>query len=86
MLPDVAEHGALDHHAMVEAKIVRMANQIATYFNSQPEVERAAGIASHINDFWEPRMRKHLFEIADQTAGQLNETVRQAMILVKRPT
>ena len=30
---------------MSHDKIVRMANQIATFFHSQPQAERAAGVA-----------------------------------------
>jgi formate dehydrogenase subunit delta len=41
-------------------KMVRMANQIAKFFASQPEVARVPGVANHINDFWEPRMRAAL--------------------------
>ncbi|MGG2474419.1 formate dehydrogenase subunit delta, partial [Rhizobium sp. BR5] len=31
-----------------------MANQIATFFLSQPEDIRVDGVATHINKFWEP--------------------------------
>ncbi|MDF1621081.1 formate dehydrogenase subunit delta [Pseudothioclava nitratireducens] len=41
-------------------KMVRMANQIAKFFASQPEAARVPGVANHINDFWEPRMRAAL--------------------------
>lgn len=41
-------------------KMVRMANQIAKFFASQPEAARVSGVANHINDFWEPRMRAAL--------------------------
>lgn len=42
-------------------KLVTMANQIASFFATDPD--RAAGVAStanHIQKFWEPRMRKEL--------------------------
>ena len=43
-------------------KIIRMANQIARFMESKPHAEEGlAGLASHINDFWEPRMRTKLF-------------------------
>lgn len=47
---------------MSPEKLIRMANQIATFFESQPEAAPAA-IAAHINDFWEPRMRAQLLAI-----------------------
>lgn len=46
----------------VDDKITRMANQIAAFMASRPEAEGIEGFAAHINDFWEPRMRKQLFE------------------------
>lgn len=41
-------------------KMVRMANQIATFFNSQPEADKAGKVADHLTDFWEPRMLDQL--------------------------
>lgn len=45
---------------MSPEKMVTMANQIATFFSSQPGDDRAQRVAGHINDFWEPRMRAQL--------------------------
>ncbi|MCC5993469.1 MAG: formate dehydrogenase subunit delta [Rhodobacteraceae bacterium] len=49
---------------MSPEKLVYMANQIATFFNSQPGDDQVARIAAHLGDFWEPRMidtlRAHL--------------------------
>ena len=41
-------------------KMVYMANQIATFFKSQPGTDQADRIAAHLRDFWEPRMREQL--------------------------
>ena len=62
-------------------KLVRMANQIATFFLSQPEAVRIEGVANHINKFWEPRMRRSLLAaLADPVlAGQLAPIVRDAL-------
>ncbi len=51
-------------------KFVRMANQIATFFASQPEAVQVQGVANHINKFWEPRMRKAFLEHIDKTQGE----------------
>jgi formate dehydrogenase subunit delta len=40
--------------------LVRMANQIASFFKSYPHDEAVAGVAGHLKDFWEPRMKKAL--------------------------
>lgn len=55
---------------MSPEKLVRMANQIATFFESKKHDEAVTGTAAHISDFWEPRMRKQLFDhIAAGGAG-----------------
>jgi formate dehydrogenase subunit delta len=67
-------------------KLVYMANQIAGFFATQPEAEAAQGVASHINKFWEPRMRRQLFEILEQDANGLSPLVLQAMPSIRRPS
>jgi formate dehydrogenase subunit delta len=42
-------------------------------------------VATHINKFWEPRMRRQLFEILDREDSGLSPLVVQAAALVKRP-
>lgn len=54
---------------MKRRDIVRMANQIADFHRPYPEEEAVAGVAQHIRDFWDPRMRADLAEqlAADET-------------------
>lgn len=66
-------------------KLVRMANQIATFFLSQPEAVRIEGVANHINKFWEPRMRRALFEHIDKGGEGLLPLVMDASKVIKRP-
>ena len=66
-------------------KIIRMANQIATFFHSQPASEGPGGVATHINKFWEPRMRKRFFELVDQGIGDFLPLVLAAADEIKRP-
>ncbi|MEX2647381.1 MAG: formate dehydrogenase subunit delta [Alphaproteobacteria bacterium] len=40
--------------------LVRMANQIATFFRSRPEEQAIAATAEHLVMFWDPRMRAEL--------------------------
>ncbi|HLS19773.1 MAG TPA: formate dehydrogenase subunit delta [Paracoccaceae bacterium] len=49
---------------MSPEKLVRMANQIATFFRSQPREDQVERIAGHLRDFWAPSMRARLAEIA----------------------
>jgi formate dehydrogenase subunit delta len=38
-------------------KLVMMANQIGTFFLSQGPGQAVDGIANHLKQFWDPRMR-----------------------------
>jgi formate dehydrogenase subunit delta len=62
-----------------------MANQIAAFFETQPESGAAQGVATHINKFWEPRMRRQLFELLEHEHNGLNPLVVEAATLIKRP-
>lgn len=68
-----------------KAKLVYMANQIATFFKSQPKSEAAQGVATHINKFWEPRMRRQLFEILEKEENGLDALVLDAVPLIHKP-
>ncbi|MBY4608955.1 formate dehydrogenase subunit delta [Rhizobium sp. 9T] len=68
-----------------KTKLVYMANQIATFFKSQPASEAAAGVANHINKFWEPRMRRQLFEILEKEESGLDALVLQAAPMIRKP-
>lgn len=47
-------------------KLTRMANQIATFFESQPDEDKAGRVAEHLKEFWEPRM-------LDQLSSHVND-------------
>lgn len=66
-------------------KLIHMANQIARFMESKPHDEGLAGLSSHINDFWEPRMRKHLFEVLDAGGLGLSPLVLEAAQSIRRP-
>ena len=68
-----------------QSKLVYMANQIATFFKTQPESEAAQGVATHINKFWEPRMRRHFFEMVDAGGSEFLPLVLDAAPKIKRP-
>lgn len=70
---------------MQPEKLTRMANQIATFFASQPEAERVNGVATHINKFWEPRMRRDFFTLVDAGGEGLLPLVIDAAAKVNRP-
>jgi formate dehydrogenase subunit delta len=73
------------HFSGPHGKLVYMANQIAKFMESKPHDEGVAGLSSHINDFWEPRMRRHLFEVLDAGGTGLRPLVLDAAAKIKRP-
>jgi formate dehydrogenase subunit delta len=66
-------------------KLIYQANQIARFFRSKPHAEGIAGVAEHINKFWEPRMRRQFFEIVDGGGDGLKPIVLEAAAAVRRP-
>lgn len=78
-------HDDDEHRASPRDKIVRMANQIGTFFESKPHDLGVAGVAEHINKFWEPRMRRHFFEMIDAGAEGFRPIVVEASATIRRP-
>ncbi|TAG29043.1 MAG: formate dehydrogenase [Rhodobacterales bacterium] len=70
---------------MSAEKLVHMANQIALFMESKPHAEGVASLASHINDFWEPRMRRQFFEVVDAGGPGLRPLVMEAATQIRRP-
>ncbi|WP_435103294.1 formate dehydrogenase subunit delta [Arhodomonas sp. AD133] len=59
-------------------KLVRMANEIATYFEAYPQERGQQAVLEHIRAFWEPRMRMALAEHAREDGGGLRPLARWA--------
>ncbi len=43
-------------------KLVKMANQIGTFFAAQKNIDQAALTAEHLSKFWDPRMRDTIID------------------------
>lgn len=63
---------------MSPEKLVRMANQIATFFRSQPGDDQAARLAGHLRDYWDPSMRAELKAHIARGGDDLDPLVRAA--------
>jgi len=61
--------------------LVRMANRIGDFFEAMPDADEArAGIAQHLQRFWEPRMRNELVAHLDTgEASSLKPIVSEAI-------
>jgi formate dehydrogenase subunit delta len=64
---------------MENRDMIRMANQIAAFFEAYPRGEALEGIAAHIRNFWTPRMRKQLTEYIEGGAEGLSPMVTAAI-------
>ena len=65
---------------MNDDRLISMANQIADFFQSYPEAEAVEGVATHIQKFWDPRMRRELLAHVDaHGSGRLSPIVAEAL-------
>jgi len=64
---------------MSPEKLVRMANQIAIFFESQPGEDQADKVAQHLSDFWDPRMRAEIIRIAENRDNGLSLLARDGV-------
>ena len=63
--------------------LVRMANNIGDFFAAEPDRQVAvAGIANHIRQFWEFRMRKAIIEHHQAGGEGLNELPAAAVAML----
>ena len=60
-------------------KLVRMANQIADFFDSQPEAARVSGVAEHIRHYWVKKMRHEMYAHLDDHLPGLHPTALAAL-------
>ncbi|WP_367599295.1 formate dehydrogenase subunit delta [Pseudomonas fulva] len=66
---------------MSQDSLVKMANQIAHYFDSEPNRDLAVqGVRQHLYNFWTPAMRRQLGEWIEAHAGEgLDPKVKEAL-------
>jgi formate dehydrogenase subunit delta len=58
--------------------MIHMANQIALFFRASPHDEAVAGVATHLKQFWEPRMLRQLYAYVGEGGVGLHELVLDA--------
>jgi len=64
-------------------KLVMMANQIAAFFAAQGEARAVPKIAAHIEQFWDPRMRRQILAHVGQCGGGLSPLALAAIAKMK---
>jgi len=70
---------------MQQQDMVRMANQIADFFNGAGPEAAVKDAADHINKFWDPHMRAVLIAHLEKGGDGLDPTIVKAASLIRRP-
>lgn len=61
-------------------KLIKMANDISDFFNSESDKELAAeGMKKHILRSWDPRMRKLIMDYCQQDGKELSALAQSAI-------
>lgn len=68
-----------------QEKLIYMANQIGDFFAAQGEARAVPGIATHIQKFWTPQMRKEFLELVAKDDSKLKPFVKKAVPLIDTP-
>jgi formate dehydrogenase subunit delta len=70
---------------MSAERLVQMANDIGHFFAAEPQrADAVAGIANHIQRFWDPRMRRQILAHLQAGGAGLEELPRDAVASLKR--
>ena len=64
---------------MKSAELIRMANQITCFFEVYPKSEALDGIAKHVHNSWEPRMRNAMKAVIEAGGEGLQPLFIEAM-------
>ena len=67
---------------MSTAKLVRKANQIASFFRSYPDDQAIRGIHDHLVAFWTPNMRATLLTDVGEDGHELDPLVAEALLTI----
>jgi formate dehydrogenase subunit delta len=60
--------------------LIKMANDISDFFNSESDKELAAeGVKNHIKRSWDPRMRSQIIAYCQQDGKALNPLAQKAV-------
>ena len=68
---------------MSPEKLAYMANQIGKFFAHQKHDQAVESVATHLRQFWDPRMRRDILAHLDEV--RLDPTVRDAVEQLRAP-
>lgn len=65
--------------------MLRMANQIADFFKGYSREDAVKESANHLNNYWDPRMRKQLFAHLAKGGEGLDPLIIEAAAQIRKP-
>jgi formate dehydrogenase subunit delta len=68
---------------MDDRKLVTMANQIAAFHRRRPPEDAAIEVAAHLEQFWEPRMRRAIYAHLEAGGEGLEVISRRAVEIAR---
>jgi len=68
------------HHDRTE---IRLINKIAVHFGYLPAEQAAEAVADHVAKFWNPRMKRRLFELVAADPQGVEPTAAAATTLLR---
>lgn len=83
-MSDLDDVGDTHIATTTEERLVYMANQIGRFFAAQGPDAAVAGVAKHIADFWDPRMRGRIRAHLAAGGAGLDPIARDAVAALKR--
>ena len=70
---------------MSPEKLAYMANQIGKFFAHQKHDQAVESMATHLRQFWDPRMRREILAHFDDPGLHLDPLVREAVERLRAP-
>jgi formate dehydrogenase subunit delta len=66
-----------------DAAEIRLINKVVVHFGYLPAEQAVTEVAEHVRKFWDPRMRRRLFDLVDAQAGGLEPVALAAAALLR---
>ena len=66
-----------------DAAEIRLINEIVVHFGYLPTDQAVTEVAEHVRKFWDPRMKRRLFDLVDGEASDLEPVALAATALLR---
>jgi formate dehydrogenase subunit delta len=66
-----------------DAAEIRLINQVVVHFGYLSTEQAVTEVADHVRKFWDPRMKRRLFELVDSRAGDFEPVAVAAAELLR---